>query len=265
MRDDLSLLKLITTPGLLGGGGWSPAQLSNLVCWLQRDTGLFQDAAGLTPCVSDGDVVGLWQDQSGEGNDLSQSTTANKPTYRVASFDGSVGVRFITDDFLTGGAGWDYAPLFTSILVKPNVNIDSGTLYGIYGLGTSAADRVTLTFGQLSAPGARLVAYSDTGVGNEEAHYDTDIASGTKCDVRVHFTAAETALYLGGTLRDSDALATTAPPISSPAEFRLGQRFGAAFSDPLNGDIAEFIVCSSIPSAGDLVLLDAYMGTLSDF
>jgi hypothetical protein len=44
---------------------------------------LFQDDAGTTPVVSDGDPVGLMQDKSGNGNDATQSVSASRPTYRT--------------------------------------------------------------------------------------------------------------------------------------------------------------------------------------
>ena len=46
-------------------------------------TTLFQDAAGTIPVTADGDTVGLMLDKSGNGNHVSQNTTAAKPTYRT--------------------------------------------------------------------------------------------------------------------------------------------------------------------------------------
>ena len=53
---------------VLGAPSWSPAKLSNLALWLRSDSGLYQDTGKLTPASSDGDVVGAWEDLSGNGN-----------------------------------------------------------------------------------------------------------------------------------------------------------------------------------------------------
>ncbi len=49
------------------------------MCWVEADSGLYQDSAGLTPAVS-GDPVGRWTDKSGNANHLAQATSAAKPT-----------------------------------------------------------------------------------------------------------------------------------------------------------------------------------------
>lgn len=70
---------------------------------IQDTSTMFQDAAGTTPAVV-GQVVGLVQDQSGNGNHATQNTTASKPILRqnasghyYLEFDGF-------DDFLTTAA-----------------------------------------------------------------------------------------------------------------------------------------------------------------
>jgi len=51
--------------------------------------------------LEDGDPVGTWPDQSGNGNDLTQATAANKPTYKTNELNGLPGVKAITDDGFT--------------------------------------------------------------------------------------------------------------------------------------------------------------------
>lgn len=49
--------------------------------WVKADAGAYKDA-GVTLCA-DGDTVQQWNDQSGNGNNLSQATAGNRPTYRA--------------------------------------------------------------------------------------------------------------------------------------------------------------------------------------
>lgn len=58
---------------------------------------MWQDVAGTVPVAADGDPVALWQDQSGNGNHLTQADPAKRPIYRAAG--GKKWLEF-------GGAAW---------------------------------------------------------------------------------------------------------------------------------------------------------------
>ncbi len=77
-----------------GGSPFSPTDIAGLQLWLKADTGTFQDSAKTTPAVSDGDVVGAWEDQSGSGNDVLQTTTANKPLLKLNIANNRPVIRF---------------------------------------------------------------------------------------------------------------------------------------------------------------------------
>lgn len=87
-----------------GGAGFLPGSLfaaGERGLWLDPSdlTTMFQDSAGATPVTGAGQVVGLIQDKSGNGNNAFQDTEANKPILRNAlglwwlEFDG-------VDDYL---------------------------------------------------------------------------------------------------------------------------------------------------------------------
>lgn len=59
---------------------FNPGSLSPTV-WLQADAEVYKDA-GVT-LASNGDTVEEWHDQSGNGNDVTQTTGGNKPTYNT--------------------------------------------------------------------------------------------------------------------------------------------------------------------------------------
>ena len=75
-------------------GPLAPNLVPELQVWLRAGTGLFQDVLATLPCDTDGQVVALWQDQSGRGFDVSQATAVNQPTYRTNLRNGKHGVRF---------------------------------------------------------------------------------------------------------------------------------------------------------------------------
>src|SRR4029077_11923747 len=59
-----------------GGGGFVPTQLAGLQLWLKGGAGTYQDTGLTTAAVADGDPVGGWQDQSGQGHHATQGTAA---------------------------------------------------------------------------------------------------------------------------------------------------------------------------------------------
>lgn len=63
---------------------FSPLDLLPMAYWNISDTAsVFQDAAGTVPVSTSGDPVGLVQDLSGGGLDLTQSVTAARPTWQT--------------------------------------------------------------------------------------------------------------------------------------------------------------------------------------
>lgn len=65
-----------------------------LEAYYKNNTGLFQDSAGSTPASSDGDPVGRWADQSGNGRHWGQTTSADRPVLKLAIKNGKNVVRF---------------------------------------------------------------------------------------------------------------------------------------------------------------------------
>lgn len=94
------LTGLSGTSGLFGGVE-IPLTIDGLELWLRANEGTFQDSAKTTVAISDGDVIGAWEDQSGNNRDVLQGTTANKPTLRLNVRNGRSVVRFDgVNDFL---------------------------------------------------------------------------------------------------------------------------------------------------------------------
>lgn len=97
-------------------------------------TTLYQDAAGTTPVTSDGDPVGLVLDKSGNGNHLSQSVSAARPTYRAGG-----GLHWLEADGVDDTLRAQYA----ADLAQPSTIVHAGSSSGDVYLGshTSSTSR----------------------------------------------------------------------------------------------------------------------------
>ena len=72
----------------------TPASIfgTNLVAWYKADTAVYNDAG--TTLATNGQTVQQWNDQSGHGYNLSQATSANRPTLNTAGYNSKPAVVF---------------------------------------------------------------------------------------------------------------------------------------------------------------------------
>lgn len=79
-----------------GLGGFDPRTIPGLNLWLDANDSstLWQDAAGTTPAAANNDVIGKWDDKSGNGYHVVQATAGNKPYLAAASINGRNSVHF---------------------------------------------------------------------------------------------------------------------------------------------------------------------------
>lgn len=59
---------------------FSPTDISGLIGWWKADAGCY--VSGTTPAVNN-DTITTWADQSGNGNDFTQSTSGKRPTFKT--------------------------------------------------------------------------------------------------------------------------------------------------------------------------------------
>lgn len=136
------------------GAGVSPAQIGNLVQWLDA-----QDAGGFT--FSTGTDVSQWNDKSGNGNHMVQATGSAQPLYNAATINGRPAVQFYDDSTFkqlacADNATMDYTALTAFIVVQRVSDLGAiEILYGKYAttsairefyVGISVGDAPTFTY-----------------------------------------------------------------------------------------------------------------------
>ncbi len=88
---------------------WLPTDQAGLVAWYKSDAGITKTA---------GDSVETWADQSGNSNDLTQSTAGKKPIWTASQLNGYAAVLFDgANDFLIESGGFTLEQPITIYMV----------------------------------------------------------------------------------------------------------------------------------------------------
>jgi hypothetical protein len=106
---------------------FTPDKLTGLKEWLKADAGLFKDTGGTTPATLDGDLIALWKDQSGNGNDLPQATSGLRPALKLALQNGMPVIRFDGSSSYLGPAVFAVAQPLTIFIALNQRTVGTGT------------------------------------------------------------------------------------------------------------------------------------------
>lgn len=230
-----------------GESPFTPKHISGLQLWLRADKGTFQDSAKTTAAVSDADVIGAWADQSGNGNDVLQATTVDKPTLRLSVTNGRSVIRFDgVTDFLS------FADVFSSLVAAEIfviIKIDADppgdvAQSGLWALGSAAqnahypfTDGVIFgTFGTTARkttgdPATNLAVFNAYNIVSTTSEWTSSL-NGTQ-----HFTTGTNTVGF-----------STTP--------NIGKSFAAGF---LDGDVGEIIMYNSKLSSANRALIENYL------
>lgn len=224
-------------PSLIGDGtpgGWTPAVLgpSRLRLWLHADLGI----------TLNGSDVSAWADQSGNGNDVAQSTPSKQPAYTgVVLTSGAQALDFDgVGHALTAGA---FTVAETTHTVFAVVEMDAiGAVPGV-SLLDSKTGRYIVIPGKSSAYSVFDGGYADGGTAT------TNLQS-----LVFDHNASETTVYRDGVVVAN--LASTGQALGGQLGIGASNAGTSLF---LNGRIREVGVVAGAPlSADEIALLTAY-------
>ena len=242
-----------------GGGGSSEPPTTALLAHYEADSEVFTDA-GTTP-AADGEAVYQWNDQSGNGNHLTQTTSGDRPLYQTAEQNGLAGIQFVSTDFI-GRAGTIFTngPATVYVAAKVTDSTASGALlfdgendttaeyYALYNL--SSATGVVRWWARNGATGDSYVETSTTySTGTTYIFTGQEEASGAGRSVELNGA---------GTGNNSVAVGDT-PRTSST--FRLGYLADSTPSNAFVGYIFEVLVYGAAHDATERAEVESYLTT----
>lgn len=222
---------------------FQPSDISGLKLWLKADA--------ITGLV-DGNSVTTWNDSSGLGNNATQSTAANKPTYKTNIIGGYPVVRFDgSNDFLT----------------TPSISIGVFTAFAVFKATTSSpVYEQGISTGSASGfhlwTGITTMRVNKSGTSTAKNHpsgatWATD-GVWRMTSQTYNGTHASFLLWVNGSsvsLSDVTVASPGTAAVNNPVY--LGMRGGS--TNALNGDLAEIIIYDSSLSTADRQSVEAYL------
>jgi concanavalin A-like lectin/glucanase superfamily protein len=210
------------------------------ILWLKADAQSFND----------GDAVGTWTDSSSSANNATQSTSAQKPTFRTNAINGRPAIYFDGNDALQLGTGITIGTgEFTAFVVYRRVGVSVQHFFG----GTSSALGFRLNGGTDGTDAQLQVSDSSSSLHtgtNRHRPGTWALASFTK-------TAGGTATYTQRLKSAANGSGTSATTFSNATSIIGAVSSGG--SSGFNGYLAEVIMYNRVLSDDEIAATEAYL------
>lgn len=237
---------------------FSPVSISGLLGWFDAGIGVYSDVTFTTPAVNAGTVAG-WEDLSGNGNHLTQSTVGLTPFYLVSSANGKPAVDFDSafptliessalDNFISGND----LPVSIMVVYKPDSVAIAAEAMGGWG-SSSDANPYFVWRGSGATP---RFSKRDDAAALVEVNANAQAAAGTYRMMSYIHNGTSSSLYL-----NSDAGVTTAQNVGQITlnRFALGCRPSTTNLQPFNGSIAECLLYNRALNNTERLQIETYL------
>lgn len=251
----------------------SPIDISDCSLWLDAsDTKtLFQDATSFTPVSGDGSPVGYWADKVG-GQDVVQSVSSARPTYRTSVLNGRPTVYFDGgDDLISRVTRTATGPCTIFVACRAD-SYSSEThafaqVVGIvtYGDATGGIGGPGIVYnGVAGANGASGIAYLDgNAVGPTTSSNSNASILGLPRVITAVYTQESTtnsSLYINGFLEKN--LTASGLSLSAANRLQIGARTGGGINNRrMVGHIGECIIYNRALSDRERALVENYLSS----
>lgn len=228
----------------------------NLVLWLDASQ------LNLDNDLDNEDPVATWEDQSGEGNDATQLTPANQPTYIEDGLNGKPAISFNGINQWLDVANFVDAldqPFYFSIIWKIHPDADNSRHFAIDGLTSS--DRLVVLANENDITGVDTNNNIAIWAGGSSVGY----VRPTPFDDTPHGWLMTSAIFDGddSELFEDGIFKADGNPGGNPLNgFTIGSRFDN--SEFLHGYISEIIVYDRALSDAEIYLVDKHLADKYD-
>jgi hypothetical protein len=228
-----------------------PPPMVDMSLWLKGDAGVNSGTA------VNGDPVSIWADQSGKGNDFTQSTFINQPTFIESGVNGQKGLNFTSPNILVRlNANFFLANEgVVFVVVKKNAPSTGGVFSQFLALNTTGPINVDTNY--------MLFYANDTGLPTSSYwinmfnnNLDLDLGlSGTDAAL---LTVKKTNTDIEGK-RDGNIVdtGTGTQGLGRDSYHSIGQWFNS--SRTLEGEIYEIIIYEALISDADIITVENYL------
>lgn len=231
---------------------FSPADISGMQLWLKSDAGVLD--ASNNVITTDNTQVKTWQDQSGNGLDAVQATSARQPVWRNAAngINGNPAVYFSSDIMVTANLTSGPFTIFSvhkatahGLIYERGVSVNSNDGEYLYtSTGTTIAVRRTDGIGRISSKEYN----SSWGIGGNTL---------TTCQQFDGTHAGHTLRVNGSDITLSSASSSDPGTVDGTGAMYIGARNNVVA--PVTGFIAEIIYYDSVLSASDVSDVETYL------
>ena len=215
----------------------------NLELHLDANSGVYNDN-GLTE-ATEGQTVEEWHDQSGNGNDATQTTTAEKPIFETVD-----GIPTITFDGIDDVLEHTYSGEPATVYVVMKRTTDSDDYDTVIGAGSSTGpdNNAYALFANRGDTGEAVFLRRGLTPSPNNARPEVEwVVFGATYDP----SSDERTLHLDGAILDTETTTGTEHPITSP--YTIGaQTFQGSITNWFQGSISELIIYSGAHDAGQV-------------
>ncbi|MBZ0166005.1 MAG: hypothetical protein K8I00_04295, partial [Candidatus Omnitrophica bacterium] len=235
-------------PGVNTPGGVA----SNLQMWLKADEGVYTNT-GCSTAAADTNNIGCWEDQSLQGNNITEVTSGEQPDYvSVATdedFNFNPSLRFDDSDQLTRA----------SMLASG----DNISVFAVYRKDTLSGNDQIIGFGADADDPGLETSGSSLQVRND-ASTPATLSHGTSLSTGITYLSSLRAtnganngvdLRLNGD-EDTDA---TFDMVTIGTEVAVGSDYSTVATDPFDGEIAELVVYNADLSDLNTRQIESYL------
>jgi hypothetical protein len=232
--------------------GFNPKGISGLQLWLDATVGLFDATTGGSAVTADAGSVARWEDQSGNGNHVTQATGAQRPELKTSIQNGLNVVRFTaanSDQMDASTTPFSGTTARTFFLVAKATSTGLVAMYGMGGDATITGINFDVT------PEIRV---------RVSQRQDFNLSMGT-ADFRlltIRFPSGgnieDIAGWLDGTAMSGTPTAVAAINTSATIGFRIG-RSAQPLVTHCSGDYCEFLGYNTELSNTDKQAVETYL------